>query len=66
MLVDGIRYIRWIHISKNTGGLATYFAKVWASKTYMQLREGSKKVLSKIPPAWEWAQRTELHDQVLN
>ena len=48
-------------ISKNTGGLATYFAKVWASKTYMQLREGSKKVLSKIPPAWEWAQRTEEH-----
>lgn len=48
-------------ISKNTGGLATYFAKIWASKTYMQLREGSKKVLSKIPPAWELAARTEEH-----
>lgn len=48
-------------ISKNTGGLATYFSKIWASKTYIQLREGSKKVLSKIPPAWELAQRTEEH-----
>lgn len=48
-------------ISKNTGGLATYFSKIWASKTYIQLRAGSKKVLSKIPPAWELAQRTEEH-----
>ncbi len=48
-------------ISRNTGGLATYFAKIWASKTYMQLRENSKKVLSKIPPAWELARRTEEH-----
>lgn len=48
-------------ISKNTGGLATYFAKIWASRTYMQLRKNSKKVLSKIPPAWELARRTEEH-----
>jgi 1-deoxy-D-xylulose-5-phosphate synthase len=48
-------------ISKNTGGLATYFSKIWASKTYIHLREGSKKVLSKIPPAWELAARTEEH-----
>ncbi|MGB1191495.1 MAG: 1-deoxy-D-xylulose-5-phosphate synthase N-terminal domain-containing protein, partial [Pseudomonadales bacterium] len=27
-------------ISKNTGGLATYFSKIWASKTYIHLREG--------------------------
>ncbi|NND39664.1 MAG: 1-deoxy-D-xylulose-5-phosphate synthase, partial [Pseudomonadales bacterium] len=33
-------------ISKNIGGLATYFAKIWASKTYNQLREQGKKVLS--------------------
>ena len=38
-------------ISKNIGGLATYFAKIWASKPYMQLREQGKKVLAKIPPA---------------
>jgi len=48
-------------ISKNIGGLATYFSKIWASKTYIHLREGSKKVLSKIPPAWELAARTEEH-----
>ncbi len=48
-------------ISKNVGGLATYFSKVWASKTYHALREGSKRVLTKIPQAWEFAQKTEEH-----
>jgi len=48
-------------ISKNVGGLATYFAKVWSSKSYIALREGSRKVLSKIPAAWEIARKTEEH-----
>ncbi len=48
-------------ISKNVGGLATYFSKVWASKTYRALREGSKRVLTKIPQAWEFARKTEEH-----
>ncbi len=48
-------------ISRNTGGLNTYFSKIWASKTYTALREGSKKVLSKIPPAWDFARRVEEH-----
>lgn len=48
-------------ISKNVGGLATYFSKVWASKTYHALREGSKRVLTKIPKAWEFARKTEEH-----
>jgi len=48
-------------ISKNVGGLATYFSRIWASKLYNQMREGSKKVLSKIPQAWEFARRTEEH-----
>ncbi|MCV6620189.1 MAG: 1-deoxy-D-xylulose-5-phosphate synthase [Cellvibrionaceae bacterium] len=48
-------------ISKNVGGLATYFSRIWASKTYNQMREGSKKVLSAIPQAWEFARRTEEH-----
>jgi 1-deoxy-D-xylulose-5-phosphate synthase len=48
-------------IGHNTGGLATYFAKIWASKTYIALREGSKKVLSRLKPAWELAKRTEEH-----
>ncbi len=48
-------------ISKNVGGLATYFSRVWASKTYHALREGSKRVLTKIPQAWEFARKTEEH-----
>src|SRR6056297_2866205 len=48
-------------IGHNTGGLATYFAKIWASKTYIAMREGSKRVLEKIRPAWELAKRTEEH-----
>tara|TARA_R110002073_G_scaffold129760_8_gene276164 strand:- start:4331 stop:6259 length:1929 start_codon:yes stop_codon:yes gene_type:complete len=48
-------------IGHNTGGLATYFAKIWASKFYITMREGSKKVLEKIRPAWELAKRTEEH-----
>ncbi|WNO09458.1 1-deoxy-D-xylulose-5-phosphate synthase [Teredinibacter sp. KSP-S5-2] len=48
-------------ISPNVGGLATYFSKIWASKTYTALREGSKRVLTKIPQAWELARKTEEH-----
>ncbi len=48
-------------IGHNKGGLATYFAKIWASKFYINMREGSKKVLEKIRPAWELAKRTEEH-----
>jgi 1-deoxy-D-xylulose-5-phosphate synthase len=48
-------------ISRNTGGLNTYFSKIWASRTYNNLRSGSKKVLSKIPPAWDLARRIEEH-----
>ncbi len=48
-------------ISPNVGGLSTYLSKIWASKFYNSLREGSKQVLEKIPPAWEFARRTEEH-----
>ncbi len=48
-------------IGHNKGGLATYFAKIWASKFYIAMREGSKRVLEKIRPAWELAKRTEEH-----
>ena len=48
-------------IGHNRGGLASYFAKIWASKTYIAMREGSKRVLKKIPPAWDLAKRTEEH-----
>ncbi|MDO3383368.1 1-deoxy-D-xylulose-5-phosphate synthase [Gilvimarinus algae] len=48
-------------ISPNVGGLATYLSKIWGSKFYNSLREGSKQVLTKIPSAWEFAKRTEEH-----
>lgn len=48
-------------ISPNVGGFSTYLSKIWASKFYNSLREGSKQVLGKIPPAWEFARRTEEH-----
>lgn len=48
-------------IGKNEGGLASYFAKIWASKPYNTLREGGKRVLSHIPTAFELARRTEEH-----
>ncbi|ARN73470.1 1-deoxy-D-xylulose-5-phosphate synthase [Oceanicoccus sagamiensis] len=46
-------------ISHNSGGLNTYFSKIWASKAYTNLRAGSKSVLSKIPQAWGVARRIE-------
>jgi 1-deoxy-D-xylulose-5-phosphate synthase len=47
-------------ISKNTGGLNTYFSKMWASKTYNQIRSGGKSVLKKFPrSATEIAARLE-------
>lgn len=48
-------------IGHNKGGLATYFAKIWASKTYLNMREGSKRILERISFLWEWAKRTEEH-----
>src|SRR5690554_441581 len=46
-------------ISHNVGGLANHFARIWASKSYIALREGGKKVLQKMPAAWEFVRRTE-------
>ena len=46
-------------ISRNVGGLSSYFARMWASKPYNVLRSGSKKVLSAVPPAWKAAHRAE-------
>ena len=36
-------------ISRNTGGLHNYFARIWSSKLYSSFREGSKKILSRMP-----------------
>ncbi len=48
-------------IGHNEGGLATYFAKIWSTRTYLQLRERSKSLLHRISFLWEWAKRTEEH-----
>ena len=48
-------------IGHNTGGLATYFARILASKTYIAARSGSRRILEKIPPAWDVVRRTEEH-----
>lgn len=48
-------------IGHNTGGLANYFAKIWATKTYLGMRERSKSLLQRFSFLWEWAKRTEEH-----
>lgn len=48
-------------ISENVGGLSNYLARVFSSPLYTSMREGSKKVLSAIPPVQEFARRTEEH-----
>ena len=48
-------------ISRNVGGLAKYFARILSSRLYLSMREGSKKILSRIPHAWELAKKTEAH-----
>ncbi|RRJ83606.1 1-deoxy-D-xylulose-5-phosphate synthase [Aestuariirhabdus litorea] len=48
-------------ISANVGGLSNYFARLLSSRAYHTMREGSRKVLSGIPKAWELARRTEEH-----
>ncbi len=46
-------------ISKNVGGLSNYFARIWASKTYIALREGGKRVLSAMPATLNFTRRAE-------
>lgn len=48
-------------ISRNVGGLSNYLAKLLSSRTYAHVREGGKKVLSRLPGALEIARRTEEH-----
>jgi 1-deoxy-D-xylulose-5-phosphate synthase len=48
-------------ISENVGALSNYFARVLSGRLYSGLREGSKKVLRRMPAAWELARRSEEH-----
>ena len=48
-------------ISPNVGALSSHLAKILSGKLYSTMREGSKKVLGKMPSVWELARRTEEH-----
>ncbi|MDA0823482.1 MAG: 1-deoxy-D-xylulose-5-phosphate synthase [Proteobacteria bacterium] len=48
-------------ISPNVGALSNRFAQLLSGKLYTTVREGSKKVLSQVPNAWELARRAEEH-----
>ena len=48
-------------ISPNVGALTRHFAQVMSSRLYATVREGSKKVLARMPPMWELARRAEEH-----
>jgi 1-deoxy-D-xylulose-5-phosphate synthase len=48
-------------ISPNVGALSSYLTRVLSGRLYSTVREGSKKVLSQMPPIWELARRAEEH-----
>ncbi len=48
-------------ISPNVGALTHYLTRILSGKVYTSLREGGKKVLSKMPPMKELVKRTETH-----
>src|SRR5687768_18186725 len=48
-------------ISENVGALSNYFARLLSGRMYAHLRAGGKKVLRKMPSAWELARRSEVH-----
>jgi len=48
-------------ISPNVGALSNRFAQILSGRLYTSVREGSKKVLSQMPPVWELARRAEEH-----
>ncbi len=48
-------------ISENVGALNNHLAQLLSGKLYSTLREGSKKMLSVVPPVRELLKRTEEH-----
>ncbi len=48
-------------ISPNVGGMHNYLAKILSGKLYSTMRDGSKNVLSIVPPVWELARKAEEH-----
>jgi 1-deoxy-D-xylulose-5-phosphate synthase len=48
-------------ISNNVGGLKNHLARILSGKTYNNMRDSSKKVLSNAPGLMEFARKTEEH-----
>jgi 1-deoxy-D-xylulose-5-phosphate synthase len=48
-------------ISENVGALSNYFARLLSGRMYSHLREGGKKMLRRMPSAWEFARRSAVH-----
>jgi 1-deoxy-D-xylulose-5-phosphate synthase len=48
-------------ISENVGALSQYLGRILSGKTYATFREGSKKILAKMPPVSRLAKKTETH-----
>ncbi|MCQ8879113.1 1-deoxy-D-xylulose-5-phosphate synthase [Pseudoalteromonas shioyasakiensis] len=48
-------------ISENVGALTNHFARILSGSFYTNIREGSKKLLSGVPPVKELASRMEEH-----
>ena len=48
-------------ISPNVGAMSKYLSRIWSGRIYSHMRAGSKKVLKRIPSAWELAKRAEEH-----
>ena len=48
-------------ISPNVGAMSSYLARILSGKVFTSVREGSKTVLSTMPPIKEFARRAEEH-----
>lgn len=46
-------------ISRNVGGLATYFSKLWSSRLYNLIREGGKRLLKTFPSTSTFVRKSE-------
>ncbi|MBI3897814.1 MAG: 1-deoxy-D-xylulose-5-phosphate synthase [Gammaproteobacteria bacterium] len=48
-------------ISPNVGAMSNYLARILSGRFFSSVREGSKSVLSSVPPVLEFAKRAEEH-----
>lgn len=48
-------------ISPNVGGMSNYLARILSGRFYSGLKQGSKKVLKRMPSVWELARKAEEH-----